>query len=77
MVDTPSASIFYDVLEATHVTLKVYNVMGQEVSTLVNSTMESGRHAVTFDATGLTSGLYFYTVSMGDFTATKKMLLVQ
>jgi len=73
----PSTEIVYDVLDLTHVTLKVYNVMGQEVATLVNQDMNTGRYAVTFDASGLTSGLYFYTVSMGDFTATKKMLLVQ
>jgi hypothetical protein len=73
----PSTEIVYDVLDQTHVTLKVYNVMGQEVATLVNNDMSTGRYAVTFDASGLTSGLYFYTVTMGDFTATKKMLLVQ
>ncbi|MBU1937739.1 T9SS type A sorting domain-containing protein, partial [bacterium] len=73
----PSTEIVYDVLDLTHVTLKVYNVMGQEVSTLVNREMTTGRYAVTFDASGLTSGIYFYTVTMGDFTATKKMLLVQ
>ena len=73
----PATEIVYDVLQATHVTLKVYNVMGQEVSTLVNGEMNSGRHTVTFSAANLTSGLYFYTVSMGDFSATKKMLLVQ
>ncbi|MBU1707886.1 T9SS type A sorting domain-containing protein, partial [bacterium] len=73
----PSTEIVYDVLDLTHVTLKVYNVMGQEVATLVNRETTTGRYAVTFDASGLTSGLYFYTVTMGDFTATKKMLLVR
>jgi hypothetical protein len=73
----PTTEIVYDVLNATHVTLKVYNVMGQEVSTLVNGPVNAGRHAATFNATGLTSGLYFYTITMGDFSATKKMLLVQ
>jgi len=74
----PATEIVYDVLETGVVTLKVYNVMGQEVATLVNGTVETGRYATTFDATGLTSGLYFYTITIGDkFTATKKMLLVQ
>jgi hypothetical protein len=74
----PSTEIVYDVLQTGVVTLKVFNVMGQEVATLVNGTMEAGRHAATFDATGLTSGLYFYTITIGDqFSATKKMLLVQ
>ena len=73
----PSTEIVYDVLDLTHVTLKIYNVMGQEVATLVNQNKNMGRYAVTFDATGLTSGIYFYTITMGDFAATKKMLLVQ
>jgi len=74
----PSTEIVYDVLQTGVVTLKVFNVMGQEVATLVNGTVEAGRHAATFNATGLTSGLYFYTITMGDqFSATKKMLLVQ
>ena len=73
----PSTEIVYDVLDLTHVTLKVYNVMGQEVETLVNQDMNTGRYTVAFDATGLTSGIYFYTVTMGNFTATRKMLLIQ
>ncbi len=73
----PSTEIVYDVLDLTHVTLKVYNVMGQEVTTLVNQELNTGRYTATFDATGLTSGIYFYTVTMGDFTATRKMLLIQ
>ena len=74
----PSTEIIYDVLQTGVVTLKVFNVMGQEVATLVNGTVETGRHAATFNATGLTSGLYFYTITIGDqFSATKKMLLVQ
>ncbi|MBU1937975.1 lamin tail domain-containing protein [bacterium] len=73
----PSTEIVYDVLDLTHVTLKIYNVMGQEVTTLVNRELNTGRYTVTFDASGLTSGIYFYTVTMGDFTATRKMLLIQ
>jgi len=74
----PATEIVYDVLDQTHVTLKVYNVMGQVVATLVDQVQAGNqRYVVTFDATGLTSGLYFYTVTMDNFTATKKMLLVQ
>jgi hypothetical protein len=74
----PTTQISFDVLEDANVSLKVFNAMGQEVATVVNGTYESGRHTVTFDAGNLTSGLYFYTVKMGDkFTATKKMLLVK
>ncbi len=73
----PSTNLIYDVLDQGMVTLKVYNVMGQEVTQLVNQPRENGRYAVSFDATGLSSGIYFYTVKVNNFTDTKKMLLVQ
>jgi hypothetical protein len=73
----PSTNIVYDVLENGHVTLKVYNVMGQEVASLVNDARNMGRYAVAFDATGLSSGIYFYSVKVNNFSDTKKMLLVQ
>ena len=74
----PSTSLVFDVVAENTVNLTVYNAMGQEVATLVNGTMNAGRHTVSFDAANLTSGLYFYTVKIGnEFTATKKMLLVK
>jgi hypothetical protein len=73
----PSTTLVYDVKDQGMVTLKVYNVMGQEVAELVNQSRENGRYAVSFDATGLSSGIYFYTVKVNNFTDTKKMLLVQ
>jgi hypothetical protein len=74
----PSTSLAFDVVEKNHVTLKVYNAAGQEVSTLANGEFDSGRHIVSFDAGNLPTGLYFYTVKIGnEFTATKKMLLVK
>ncbi len=74
----PNTSIVFDVLEENSVDLRVFNTIGQEVATLVDAKMSSGRHTVAFDASNLTSGLYFYTVKIGaDFTATKKMLLTK
>lgn len=74
----PSTSLVYDVVAENNVNLTVFNAMGQEVATLVNGTVAAGRHTVSFDAANLTSGLYFYTVKIGnEFTATKKMLLVK
>jgi hypothetical protein len=74
----PTTSIVFDVVEDNHVTLTVYNAMGQEVATLVNGVFGNGRHNVEFSSDNLTSGLYFYTVKIGsEFTATKKMLLVK
>ncbi|MCB9391370.1 MAG: T9SS type A sorting domain-containing protein [Calditrichaeota bacterium] len=74
----PSTNLVYDVVSDNNVNLTVYNAMGQEVATLVNGLQSAGRHTVSFDASNLTSGLYFYTVKIGnEFTATKKMLLVK
>jgi len=75
----PSTMISFDVLKDNFVTLKVYNAMGQEVSTLANGNYNGGhRYTVNFDAKNLTSGLYFYTIKIGnEFSATKKMLLVK
>lgn len=74
----PTTSIVFDVVEDNHVTLTVYNAMGQEVATLVNGMYGNGRHNVEFSSDNLTSGLYFYTVKIGnEFNATKKMLLVK
>jgi hypothetical protein len=74
----PTTSIVFDVVESNHVTLTIYNAMGQEVATLVNGTYNNGRHSVEFSSENLTSGLYFYNVKIGnEFTATKKMLLVK
>jgi hypothetical protein len=74
----PSTNIVYDVKDDGFVTLKVYNVMGQEVATLVSANRQGGhRYAANFDATGLSSGIYFYTVKMNNFSDTKKMLLIQ
>jgi hypothetical protein len=74
----PTTNIIFDVVNENHVELTVYNAMGQTVSTLVNGTFGNGRHNVEFSSDNLTSGLYFYTVKVGnEFTATKKMLLVK
>ncbi len=74
----PSTNLIFDVVAENNVNLTVYNAMGQEVATLVNGMVNSGRHTISFDASNLTSGLYFYTVKIGnEFTATKKMLLVK
>jgi hypothetical protein len=74
----PTTSIRLDLVDANFVTLKVYNANGQEVSTLVSANMAKGVNVVNFDAANLTSGLYFYTVKVGNvYSATKKMLLVK
>ncbi|KAA0247237.1 MAG: T9SS C-terminal target domain-containing protein, partial [Chlorobiota bacterium] len=55
----------------------VYNVLGKEVATLANGEFESGRHSVDFNASDLASGVYYYTISAGNFSSTKKMILMK
>ena len=73
----PSTTIRFTVPEAELVTLKVYNLLGQEVITLLNEEQTSGVYEVTFDAAQLPSGIYFYSINAGDFVATKKMILLK
>jgi hypothetical protein len=73
----PETNITFDLVEAGEVTLTVYNSTGQTVATLVNGTMTSGRHSVTFDASTLPSGLYFYRLDAANFTSVKKMVLMK
>ncbi|MBM4167218.1 MAG: T9SS type A sorting domain-containing protein, partial [Ignavibacteria bacterium] len=59
-------------------TLKIYNVLGQEVATLLNNEqLEEGEHEVQFDASGLTSGVYFYKLTTPTFSQTRKLLLMK
>ncbi|MBE2279909.1 MAG: T9SS type A sorting domain-containing protein, partial [Ignavibacteriaceae bacterium] len=73
----PSTKINFSIPEGNFVTLKVYDASGSEVTTLVNGQLESGYHEVIFDASKLTSGIYFYTLSAGEQKITKKMLLMK
>lgn len=73
----PSTKISYEIPERGHVTLKIYNALGVEVANPVNGVLEAGIHDVEFDASLLTSGVYFYTLSSGNFTQTKKMVLLR
>jgi hypothetical protein len=73
----PSTSISYTLAADQFVSLKVYDVLGREVATLVNQVMNAGSHKVSFNASSLSTGLYFYTINAGDFTSTKKMMLIK
>lgn len=73
----PSTQIGFDLVESGIVTLKVYNLMGQTVATVVNGTMSAGSHMISFDATNLTSGVYLYRIEVNGFAAEKKMLLMK
>lgn len=73
----PSTTISFLAPHSSFITLKVYNVLGQEVRTLVNEKLDAGEHRVMFDAEGLPGGLYFYRLTSGYFTETKKMLILR
>jgi len=73
----PSTSITFDLVESGNVSLRVFNMIGQEVATLVNGNQNRGQHTVSFDATGLPSGLYLYRLEADGFTDLKKMLLMK
>lgn len=83
----PSTTIEYNLPQGGFVTLKVYNILGKEVATLVNEQIDAGKHKVDFDATGLNSGVYFYKLlvsdlqgkdgRVGEFVETKKMILLK
>jgi hypothetical protein len=73
----PTTTINFDLKEGGFVKLSVYNVLGQQVATLVNNTMEAGHQSVSFDAHGLSSGLYIYKIEVNGFTALHKMMLMR
>lgn len=73
----PVTTIKYTVPTTELVTLKVFNILGQEVKTLVNKVMNAGQHQVSFDASNLASGVYIYRLSSGNLVNTKKMLLLK
>lgn len=73
----PSTNISFNLPVSSQVTLKVYNLLGQEVATLVNGKLGSGLHSVRFDARGLSSGMYLYRIEAGSFVQNKKMMLIK
>jgi hypothetical protein len=73
----PSTTISYQLPEAGNVSLKVFDVLGREVATLVDEYRNAGSYEIEFVASALPSGVYFYQLKAGDFVETKKMLLIK
>ncbi len=73
----PTTNIRFELPEATHVSIIVYNLLGQEIATLLNADMTSGYQSVTFDASRIASGTYIYRLQAGKFSQVKKMTLIK
>ncbi len=72
----PSTTIKYQIPDAGFVTLKVYDVLGNEIALLVNEQQQAGRYEINFDASNLSSGVYIYKISVSDFVDSKDVLLM-
>lgn len=72
-----TTSIEYAVDSRQFVSLKVYNLLGKEIVTIVNEEKPTGVYMAEFDARKLSSGIYFYRLQAGDFTETRKMMLMR
>jgi len=73
----PSTMIKYSIPEKSHITIKIYNVLGSEVAVLVNEEKPAGSYEVNFNAADLSSGVYYYTISAGKYNETRKMILLK
>jgi hypothetical protein len=73
----PVTSIQYAVSSRQFVTLKVYDILGNEIATLVNEEKQPGIYEVEFDATDFTSGIYFYQLKAGNYLETRKMVMLK
>ena len=73
----PSTIIEFQIPNSGFVTLKVFDVLGRTVRTLLNEQKDAGRHRASFDATGLPSGVYVYRVQAGSYAASRKMILLR
>ena len=73
----PTTNIRYSIIKTTKVTLKIYDILGREVKTLVNTEQAPGNYTIIFNAQNLASGVYFYRLNAGNYNMTKKLLLLK
>jgi hypothetical protein len=73
----PKTNIKFDLPNNVYVSLKVYDILGREITTLVNEKMTAGLHIIEFSPTNFSSGIYFYRLIAGDFTEVKKMVFIK
>ena len=73
----PTTKISYSISTSDFVTLKIFDIVGKEITTLIDSYQHAGQYDIVFDASALSSGTYFYTLKIGESVTTKKMLLIK
>ena len=73
----PSTTINFRIPLSSKVTLKVYDILGREVATLVNENKPAGKYSIIFNSNNLASGVYFYNLRAGNFIESKKMMLLK
>ena len=73
----PTTKIVFTIPKAGKVSLKIYDVLGEKIRTLINRKMSDGEHKIKFNALDLPSGIYIYTLRSGNFTASKKMVVLK
>lgn len=73
----PSTTIRFGLSSSSYVTAKLFNLLGQEVTTLYEGQLNAGEHKIKFDATNLTSGIYFYRIQAGEYMGMKRMILMR
>ncbi|MGH2575415.1 MAG: T9SS type A sorting domain-containing protein, partial [Ignavibacteria bacterium] len=73
----PSTAIIFSAPKISNIKIKIFNVLGEEIKTLVDGSFEKGVHTVQWNASGLNSGVYFYTLTAEEYTDTKKMILIK
>ena len=73
----PTTIISYQLPISSNVKIAVYDVLGKEITVLINSEKPAGKYQVSFNASNLSAGLYLYTIQAGEFRSTKKMILMK
>ncbi|MCY7362191.1 MAG: T9SS type A sorting domain-containing protein, partial [Ignavibacteria bacterium] len=73
----PNTKINYELQITNYVSLKIFDVLGNEVASLVNEKQNAGSYSINFDGANIPSGIYFYKLSSGGFTDTKRMILIK
>jgi len=73
----PITNIKFAIPENDFVTIKVYDILGKEIATLVNEKLTAGYYQFSFDASGMSSGVYFYRMTTSKFTQVKRMMLIK